>query len=247
MSAGALALALRRATTRAAVDDAVERALEWLIATDSLAEAQQLSLGRYCTLFIPLLPFLVAQHVVSDAGIAQCVAKNERPLALPAGFYLQKLKQPASVCAEPADKAAFLGFELLSHALGAADSEEQRAEMVRSVYAANPSVLPGFLAAMDALDAPEGPARARHDRQDAVSATNALLSALNVVSPMLLTALTNAKGNTRYRTLYRGGARALLTCTMQCSRDNRACGVQVGVGGAAFPAGLAPQRRFCRE
>lgn len=136
---------------------------------------------------------------VRTVGIAQCTARNTRKLELPADFYPQRLRQPAAVCAEPADKAAFLGFELLTHALGAAGGGTEAAELVRGVYTANPSVLEGFLAALEALDAPG-------DRQDA----ERVCSALDVVSPVALTALTNSKG-TRARAAWGGGEVALLT------------------------------------
>jgi len=107
------------------------------------------------------------------------------------------------VCAEPADKAAFLGFELLSHALGAAGGEAQAAELVQGVYAANPSVLEGFLAALEELDASE-------DRHDAGDDAERVRSALDVVSPVVLTALTNNKG-TNSLAPRDGGETALLT------------------------------------
>lgn len=112
-------------------------------------------------------------------GIEHCARANAQLLDDADAFYVRSLKQPASVCVEPADKAAFLGHELLASALrlrGAEDAELART--LQQVYGANPSAVVGFVSALDAV----GEERAEAKR------------AVLVAAPMVLTALTSAKG-----------------------------------------------------
>ncbi|OWZ06138.1 hypothetical protein PHMEG_00021652 [Phytophthora megakarya] len=126
----ALLRALRQASTVAAASTAVEHAVDRLISSPSLPEAQNLVFG-----------------------LEQC-AKDHHS-ALTTSLY-EQVQQAAAICTEPSSKAEFLGFVLLMesvHLLGTLQVSTQR-QVLLKVFNANNGVLSGYLAALTAADGP---------------------------------------------------------------------------------------------
>ncbi|KAL7693696.1 hypothetical protein Plhal304r1_c003g0010971 [Plasmopara halstedii] len=128
----ALLETLRQASSTVVALRIIDEAIHLLVATFSLAEAQNLVFG-----------------------LQQCIKTHRHSIELTESLH-EKLQQAAAICNEPVSKAEFLGFVLFQQCVSLLKTHEVsalRAILYKTLHT-NHNVLSGYLAALTAADGP---------------------------------------------------------------------------------------------
>ncbi|KAK1929702.1 Protein RST1 [Phytophthora citrophthora] len=149
-STAALLQALRQASTAPAASNTVDQAVDRLISTISLAEAQNLVFGA------SILGIHCGCYLTTD-GVYMCIGLQQyQQTAGISDVLYGKLQLAAAICTEPRSKAEFLGFALLQeifHQMKTLEVSTVRQKLLK-IFNANKSVLSGYLGAIAAADGP---------------------------------------------------------------------------------------------